>query len=64
MRLVDGDRAWIRDASADRQLVGRMTNGQNLIVPGMSSKGVASQDTFSLDGFTRAYAAISLACGL
>jgi len=64
MRLVDGDRAWIRDASADRQLVGRMKNGQNLIVTGMSSKGVASQDTFSLDGFTRAYAAISLACGL
>ncbi|HEV8389504.1 MAG TPA: invasion associated locus B family protein, partial [Dongiaceae bacterium] len=64
MRLVDGDRVWIRDASADRQLVSRMKNGQNLIVTGMSSKGVASQDTFPLDGFSKAYAAISLACGL
>jgi invasion protein IalB len=64
MRLVDGDRAWIRDAGADRQLVGRMKNGHNLIVTGMSSKGVASQDTFPLDGFSKAYAAISLACGL
>jgi hypothetical protein len=41
-----------------------MKTGTNLIVTGMSSKGVASQDTFSLDGFSRGYAAISLACGL
>jgi invasion protein IalB len=64
MRVVDGDRAWISQANVDRQLVSRMKNGQNLIVTGMSSKGVASQDTFSLDGFSKAYAAISLACGL
>jgi hypothetical protein len=41
-----------------------MKNGANLVVTGMSSNGVTSQDTFSLDGFTKAYAAISLACGL
>lgn len=64
LRLVDGDRVWIREASVDRQLVARMKGGANLVVTGMSSDGVASQDTFSLDGFTRAYAAISLACGL
>jgi invasion protein IalB len=64
MRLVDGDRAWIREASVDRQLVSRMKNGTNLIVTGMSANGVATQDTFSLDGFTKAYNAISEACGL
>ncbi|HEY3148419.1 MAG TPA: invasion associated locus B family protein [Dongiaceae bacterium] len=64
MRLVDGDRAWIRDAGADRQLVARMKNGTNLIVTGMSSEGISTQDTFSLDGFTKAYNAISEACGL
>jgi len=64
MRLVDGDRAWIKEASVDRQLVSKMKNGTNLIVTGMSSRGVASQDTFSLDGFSKAYAAISDACGL
>ena len=64
MRLVDGDRAWIREASVDRQLVTRMKNGTNLIVTGMSSNGVATQDTFSLDGFTKAYNAISEACGV
>lgn len=64
MRLVDGDRAWIRDSNTDRQLVSRMKTGDYLVVTGMSSGGVASQDTFPLDGFTRAYAAISLACGL
>jgi invasion protein IalB len=64
MRLVDGDRAWIRDSNTDRQLVARMKRGGELIVTGMSASGVASQDTFSLDGFTKAYAAISVACGV
>jgi hypothetical protein len=64
MRLVDGDRAWIRDSNTDRQLVSRMKTGDRLVVTGMSSNGVASQDTFSLEGFTKGYAAISLACGL
>lgn len=64
MRLVDGDRVWIRDTNTDRQLVARMKGGDQLIVTGMTSSGVASQDTFSLDGFSKAYAAISLACGV
>lgn len=64
LRLVDGDRVWIREANVDRQLVSRMKNGENLIVTGMSSKGIATQDTFSLIGFTKAYEAISTACGV
>lgn len=64
LRLVDGDRVWIREASVDRQLVARMRKGDHLVVTGMSSDGVASQDTFPLDGFSDAYNAISAACGL
>ncbi len=64
LRLVDGDRVWIRDSNTDREMVARMKRGDQLVVTGMSSNGVASQDTFSLDGFTRAHAAISLACGM
>lgn len=64
MRLTDGDRVWIREASLDRKLVAQMKKGDNLIVTGLSSKGVASQDTFSLDGFSKAYDAISEACGV
>ena len=64
MRVVDGDRAWIRDSKVDRQLVVQMKRGSQLVVTGTSSKGVATQDSFSLDGFTKAYAAISLACGV
>ena len=41
-----------------------MKRGNQLVVTGTSSEGVATQDTFSLDGFTKAYAAISLACGV
>ena len=64
MRLTDGDRVWIREGSLDEKLVSQMRRGDNLVVTGLSSKGVASQDTFSLDGFTKAYAAISEACGI
>lgn len=64
MRLTDGDRVWIREASLDRKLVTQMRRGDNLIVSGLSSKGVASQDTFSLEGFSKAYEAISQACGV
>ena len=64
LRLVDGDRVWIREASVDRQLVARMKKGDHLVVTGMTSDGVASQDTFPLDGFSDAYNAISVACGL
>jgi invasion protein IalB len=64
MRLNDGDRVWIREASLDRRLVAQMKKGDNLIVTGLSAKGVASQDTFSLDGFSKAYQAISEACGV
>ncbi len=39
MRLVDGDRAWIREANVDRQLVSRMKNGENLIVTGHEQQG-------------------------
>ena len=51
-------------AFLDQKLVSQMKRGDNLIVTGLSAKGVASQDTFSLDGFTKAYAAISEACGV
>lgn len=64
MRLTDGDRVWIREASLDSKLVAQMKKGDNLIVTGLSAKGVASQDTFSLDGFSKAYQAISEACGV
>lgn len=64
MRLTDGDRVWIREASLDSRLVAQMKRGDTLIVTGLSSKGVASQDTFSLEGFTKAYEAISEACGV
>ena len=64
LRLADGDRVWIREASVDRQLVARMKKGDHLVVTGMTSDGVASQDTFPLDGFAKGYAEISKACGL
>ena len=64
LRLVDGDRVWIREASVDRQLIARMKKGDHLVVTGMSIDGVASQDTFPLIGFSNGYKAISDACGL
>ena len=54
--------AWATDAAADKQLVQAMKAGSELIVKGTSSRGTATTDTYSLSGFTAAFAAIDKAC--
>jgi len=58
------DFAWARDADGDRAMVAAMKAGGTLIVKGTSGRGTLTIDTYSLKGFTAAYAAISKACGV
>ena len=60
--FTDGDKAWAIDDKADKELVAAMKRGNRMIVHGTSSKGTATQDTYSLKGFTGAYKAISSKC--
>ena len=58
-----GENAWAYDAAADRAMVTAMKAGKQLIVRGISSRGTATTDTYSLAGFSAALAAIDKACG-
>lgn len=57
-------RAWARDAKTDKELVQSAIKANAMTVKGTSSRGTATTDTFSLQGFTAAYKAIGEACGV
>lgn len=61
--FTEGESAWTVDKDTDRQLVQAMIKGSTMVVQGTSSRGTNTMDTYSLAGFTRAYQAISQACG-
>ncbi|MGF1592503.1 MAG: invasion associated locus B family protein [Kiloniellaceae bacterium] len=61
--FTEGESAWTVDKDTDRQLVQAMIKGSTMVVQGTSSRGTNTMDTYSLSGFTRAYQAISQACG-
>jgi invasion protein IalB len=54
--------AWAREPETDSAMVTAMKAGLKMVVEGMSSRGTATKDTYSLKGFTAAYDAISKAC--
>lgn len=62
--FTEGESAWTVDKDTDKKLVQAMIKGSTMVVQGTSSRGTNTKDTYSLSGFTRAYQAISQACGL
>ncbi len=60
--FTDGSSAWSRSAKDDKEIVGAMKRGVTMIVRGISSRGTRTTDTYSLQGFTKAYQAIGKAC--
>jgi invasion protein IalB len=54
-----GGSAWARN---DKAVVAALLKGKSLIVHGTPAKGDPVADTFSLDGFAKAYADINKAC--
>lgn len=62
--FTQNDMAWAADAAADSSLAEGIKKGSKMIVKGVSGKGTATTDTFSLKGSTKAHEAISKACGL
>jgi hypothetical protein len=58
---TQADTAWARN---DKVVVQAMQKGKAVVVHGTPVKGDATADTFSLAGFTQAYAAIGRACGV
>ncbi len=62
--FTDKNSAWARDAETDHRLVAAMRKGSTMTVKGSSERGTATTDTYSLKGFSKAYAAINAACGV
>jgi len=62
--FTQGDGAWAKDKKADEALVKAMIKGSSLVAKGTSSRGTKTTDTYSLKGFSKAYAAIGKACGI
>lgn len=62
--FTQNDMAWAADAAADAALANAIQKGSTMIVKGTSGKGTDTKDTFSLKGSTKAYEAITKACGL
>jgi hypothetical protein len=60
--FTDKETAWARDADTDRAIVAAMAKGRQLIVKGKSLRGVATTDTYALEGFSEALALIDKAC--
>lgn len=61
--FTQGGNAWAYDENADQALVSAMKAGQRMIVKGTSSRGTLTTDTYSLSGFSAAFATIDEACG-
>lgn len=61
--FTQNDMAWAADASADMAIAEAVKKGSKMTVKGFSGKGTETKDTFSLQGSTKAYEAITTACG-
>lgn len=62
--FTQNDMAWAADAAADNALTAAIQKGSTMVVQGVSGKGTKTKDTFGLKGSTKAYDAITKACGL
>ena len=61
--FTQGDTAWTKRPEDDQALVAAMKAGNSMEVRGVSWRGTETKDTYSLSGFTKAYEAITTACG-
>jgi len=62
--FTDKGTAWTPTKESDQKMVDAMKNGADMKVHGISSRDTETVDTYSLQGFTKAYNAINEACGI
>lgn len=62
--FTQDDTAWTPDAATDNRLAAALRAGTKMVVKGVSSRGTATTDAFSLKGSTKAHAKISSDCGV
>ncbi|MBX7146490.1 MAG: invasion associated locus B family protein [Alphaproteobacteria bacterium] len=58
------DKAWAKDSATDKKIVQAMKKASSLSITGTNDKNVKTKDSYSLNGFGKAYAAMSKACNV
>jgi hypothetical protein len=60
----EGDKgsAWLKSSGDEAKLVAAMEKGNRMVVTGMSSRGTATTDAYSLSGITAALKKVHAAC--
>jgi hypothetical protein len=61
--FTDKESAWTNDPAADKAVTETLAKGRHAILRAVSARGTATTDTYALDGFRDALAAIDKACG-
>jgi hypothetical protein len=56
--------AWARDAATEKAIVDAMIKGKQASLKGISARGTATTDSYSLGGFGQALGLIDKACGV
>jgi hypothetical protein len=60
--FTKGDRAFVTDPAEERKLIEAMKKGSSMVVQGISQRGTATKDTYSLSGIAQALQAMSAGC--
>ncbi len=61
--FTQDDTAWAPDPETDQRIAEAIRSGSKMVVKGVSERGTATTDTFSLSGSTAAHDAITKKCG-
>jgi len=60
---TDGEWAWPKSSEENEAILKSLRRGVKALVSGISSKGTRTKDTFSLLGFSAAFAEAQKRCG-
>ncbi|HXQ67212.1 MAG TPA: invasion associated locus B family protein [Alphaproteobacteria bacterium] len=61
--FTQGPRGWAQDGD-DAKIVKALKGGKDAVAAGLTGTGTKTKDTYSLEGFTKAYEEASKACGV
>jgi hypothetical protein len=62
--FTDKDSAWARDPATDKAVAEALAKGKQATLKGSSARGTSTTDTYTLEGFAQALAAIDKDCGV
>jgi hypothetical protein len=62
--FTNKDSAWARDSATDKAVVAALAKGKQAVIKGVSARGTATTDTYSLTGLGEALGEIDKACGV